>query len=52
MAPDVLRRIEEEHRAYLKETGNANELAGSDISSALGSGRYSAKCLGNYSEFE
>ena len=35
MAPDVLGRVEAEHRAYLKETGNANELAGSDISSAL-----------------
>ena len=31
MAPDVLRRIEDEHRAYLKETGNANELAGSGL---------------------
>ena len=35
MEPALLRKIEEEHKKFLKDTGNANELADSDIASAL-----------------
>ena len=35
MEPVLLRNIEEEHKKFLKDTGNANELADSDIASAL-----------------